>query len=250
MTSRAAFVVGASGGLGRACTLALASEWPGIALGYRRGQDKVEALAAELPADCEGMPVHCDLGDPGSVATALAAARDHFGTIGTVIFASGVAIGQPYVSTTTEPQWREVMEAEIIGLTRIVAAALPVFRAQGSGNFVILTSVANYAYPLGDALSSVPKAAMASLGRAIAREEGRFNIRANMVAPGIINAGLGANFLKELYTPEIWDSQRKRIALQRFGDGADIGEAVAFLASERARYITGQTIIVDGGFSL
>ncbi|MDE2563069.1 MAG: SDR family oxidoreductase [Sphingomonadales bacterium] len=250
MTSRAAFVVGASGGLGRACSLALARDWPGIALGYRSGRDKVATLAAELPEDCEGLPVHCDLGNPGSAAAALAAARDHFGMIGTVVFASGVAIGQPYVSKTTEPQWREVIEAEIIGLSRIVAAALPIFRTQGGGNFVILTSVANYAYPPGDALSSVPKAAMESLGRAIAREEGRFNIRANMVAPGIIDAGLGASFLKGLYTPEIWDGQRKRIALQRFGEGADIGEAVAFLASERARYITGQTVIVDGGFSL
>ena len=91
---------------------------------------------------------------------------------------------------------------------------------------------------------------MESLGRAIAKEEGRFGIRANMVAPGIIDSGLGASFLKELYTPEIWESQRKRIALQRFGDGTDIAETVAFLASDRSAYITGQTIIVDGGFSL
>lgn len=250
MTKAAAFVIGASGGLGRACALALARDWPCMALGYRSSCDKAEALAAELPDECTGLPVHCDLGDAGSVTAALCLAYEHFGTIGTVVFASGVAIGQPFVSRITETEWREVIEAEIIGLTRVVSAALPIFRKQGGGNFVILTSVANYAYPPGDALSSVPKAAMESIGRAIAKEEGRFNIRANMVAPGIIDAGLGASFLKDLYTPEIWDAQRKHIALQRFGDGADIGETVAFLASERARYITGQTIIVDGGFSL
>ena len=71
-----------------------------------------------------------------------------------------------------------------------------------------------------------------------------------MVAPGIIDAGLGADYLKTLYTPKIWETQRKRIALQRFGGGNDIAEAVAFLASDRAQYITGQTLIVDGGFSL
>jgi 2-hydroxycyclohexanecarboxyl-CoA dehydrogenase len=125
-----------------------------------------------------------------------------------------------------------------------------VFRAQGGGNFVIVVSVANYCYPPGDALSSVPKAAMEALGRAIAKEEGRFGIRANMVAPGIIDAGLGTAFMGSLYTPEIWDGQRKKIALQSFGEGRDIGEAIAFLASDRARYITGQTLIVDGGFSL
>jgi NAD(P)-dependent dehydrogenase (short-subunit alcohol dehydrogenase family) len=167
-----------------------------------------------------------------------------------MVFASGVAIGQPYVSKIDEAQWREVLETELIGLTRIVAATLPIFRAQGGGNFVILVTVANYAYPPGDALSSVPKAAMEALGRAVAKEEGRFGIRANMVAPGIIDSGLGAAFLQDMHTPQIWETQRKRIALQRFGQGAEIAEAVAFLASERASYITGQTLIVDGGFSL
>lgn len=250
MTNGAAFVVGATGGLGRACAQALAQEWDGVALGYRSSAEKTAELAAELTPECEGWPVHCDLTDAASVTGAISGAKAHFGRIGTMVFASGVAIGQPHVSRIAEPQWREVFEAELIGLTRIVAATLPMFREQGGGNFVILVSVANYAYPPGDALSSVPKAAMEALGRAVAKEEGRFGIRANMVAPGIIDAGLGAAFLKDMYTPEIWETQRKRIALQRFGEGAEIAAAVAFLASERARYITGQTLIVDGGFSL
>src|SRR3546814_20863803 len=71
-----------------------------------------------------------------------------------------------------------------------------------------------------------------------------------MVAPGIIDAGLGAAFLKDLYNPDIWETQRQRTALRRFGTGEAIAEDVTFLASERARYIAGQTLIVDGGFSL
>jgi NAD(P)-dependent dehydrogenase (short-subunit alcohol dehydrogenase family) len=250
MTRKASFVVGATGGLGRAACLALANEWDGVAIGYRSSLAKAEKIAAELPKRCDGLPVSCDLGDAQSVTTAIQQAHEHFGSIGTMIFASGVAIGQPFVSKITEDDWRQVIETELIGLTRVVSATLPIFRAQGGGNFVIVVSVANYAYPPGDALSSVPKAGMEALGRAIAREEGRFGIRANMVAPGIIDAGLGTDLMKNLYTPEIWDVQRRKIALQRFGSGEDIGEAIAFLASERARYITGQTLIVDGGFSL
>jgi NAD(P)-dependent dehydrogenase (short-subunit alcohol dehydrogenase family) len=246
----AAFVIGATGGLGHASALALAREWPGIALGFRSNRDKAQAIADELPPGCIGLPVHCDLTDAASITAALAAATDCFGAIGTVVFASGVAISQPFVGQIGEAQWREVIETELIGLTRVVAATLPLFRAQRAGNFVIVVSVANYAYPPGDALSSVPKAAMESLGRAVAREEGRHGIRANMVAPGIIDSGLGAAFLQDLYTPEIWQTQRKRVALQRFGQGAEIAEAVAFLSSPRASYITGQTLIVDGGFSL
>ncbi|MAF29630.1 MAG: short-chain dehydrogenase [Croceicoccus sp.] len=250
MSGRTAFVIGATGGLGRACAHALAQDFDGIALSYRSNKSAAEELATQLPEFCEGWPVPCDLTEPVSVSSAVAAASDHFGRIDAVVFASGVAIEQPFVSRIEEPQWREVIETELLGLMRVVAAALPVFRQQGSGNFVIVVSVANYTFPPGDALSSVPKAGMEALGRAIAKEEGKFGIRANMVAPGIIDAGLGAELVKRLYTPEIWEQQKKTIALRRFGNGEDVAEAVRFLASDRASYITGQTIIVDGGFSL
>lgn len=248
MNKGAAFVVGGSGGLGSAICRTLAEEWDGVVIGYRANAAKALALASDLP--CSALAQQCDLSNAESVNSAIASAVSHFGTIGTMVFASGVEIGQPFVSQIQEDQWREVIETELIGFTRIIAATLPIFRAQGHGNFVSVVSVATTTFPPGDALSAVPKAAIEVLGRAIAKEEGRFNIRANMVAPGIIDAGLGAAFLKDLYSPEIWESQRKRIALQRFGEGQDIAAAVAFLASEKAKYITGQTLIVDGGFSL
>jgi 2-hydroxycyclohexanecarboxyl-CoA dehydrogenase len=248
MSRGAAFVVGGSGGLGSAICRALAADWDDVIIGYRSGAVSAEATAAAIGPHAHAM--RCDLGDSTNVTAAITAAGERYGGIGTMIFASGVPIGQPFVSKITEPAWREVIETEIIGFTRVVAATLPIFRRQGYGNFVAVVSVANYAYPPGDALSSVPKAAIESLGRAIAKEEGRFGIRANMVAPGIIDAGLGAAFLKDLYDPQIWETQRQRVALRRFGSGDEIAEAVTFLASERARYITGQTLIVDGGFSL
>lgn len=88
------------------------------------------------------------------------------------------------------------------------------------------------------------------LCRAVAREEGRYGIRANVVAPGIIEAGIGAKLMKDTFSPEIWQQQRKRVPLRDFGRTSDLAEAVAFLASERARYITGVTLIVDGGMHL
>jgi NAD(P)-dependent dehydrogenase (short-subunit alcohol dehydrogenase family) len=231
MNGKAAFVVGATGGLGRAACHALARDWDGVAIGYRSSIEKAQSIADEMPANCQGLPVHCDLTDASSFQSALHTARDHFGSIATMVFASGVAIEQPFVSKISEEQWREVIETELIGLMRVV-------------------SVANYTFPPGDALSSVPKAGMEALGRAIAKEEGKFGIRANMVAPGIIDAGLGSHFIETLYSPEIWESQKKGVALRRFGTGEEIAEAIAFLASDRASYITGQTLIVDGGFSL
>ena len=247
MNGGIAFVVGGSGGLGSAICRALAADWTAIAVGYRSNRDAAERIAGEIGPQARA--IRCDLSDAASVTAAFDEAGAS-GPIGAIVFAGGVAIAQPFVSTIAEPAWREVIETELIGFTRIVAAGIPHFRKAGGGVFVAVSSVANYAYPPGDALSSVPKAAIESLCRAVAKEEGRAGIRANAVAPGIIDAGLGAGFLKDLYDPGVWDAQRRRIALRRFGTGEEIADAVAFLASPRARYITGQTLIVDGGFSL
>lgn len=248
MKQQTALVIGGSGGLGAAICRALAPDWGRIAVGYRSGLDSAKAVAAGL--DGKGITLCCDLGDAASIHAAIAAANSPDMPLTGVVFAGGVAIDQPFVSTITEAQWRQVFEVELIGFTRIVAAAIPVLRANGGGSITAISSVANYSYPPGDALSSVPKAAIESLCRAVAKEEGRAGIRANAVAPGIIDAGLGAQFLTDLYSPEIWEAQRRRIALRRFGSAEDIADAAAFLASDRARYITGQTLIVDGGFSL
>lgn len=248
MRGRTAIVIGGSGGLGSAICRVIAPDWGHVVIGYRSGAGKAEALATEIGA--HAIAARFDLGDAEGLLRAFDDAVTSHGPLGAVIFAGGVSIAQPFVSTITEPQWREVVETELIGFTRVVAAAIPLLRAAGGGAIVALSSVANYSYPPGDALSSVPKAAIESLCRAIAKEEGRSGIRANAVAPGIIDAGLGAEFLQTLYSPEVWESQRKRIALRRFGSGDDIAQAVAFLASDKAAYITGQTVIVDGGFSL
>lgn len=246
--SRTALVVGGSGGLGAAICRALAPEWGRVAVGYRSGLDAAQAIASELGGQCIAVP--CDLSDAASVASAIASANCADLPLGAIVFAGGVAIEQPFVSKIAEAQWRQVIEVELIGFTRVVSAAIPVLRANGGGSITAISSVANYSYPPGDALSSVPKAAIESLCRAVAKEEGRSGIRANAVAPGIIDAGLGAQFLADLYSPEIWNVQRQRIALRRFGSAEEIADAAAFLASDRARYITGQTLIVDGGFSL
>ena len=127
---------------------------------------------------------------------------------------------------------------------------LPILRDSGEGSLVSVVSFAPYHYPPGDALSAVPKAGIEVLCRAIAKEEAKYGIRANSVAPGIINAGLGTEFQKTLYTPEIWEAQRRKVPMRRFGEGEEIANAVAFFASNASSYITGQTLIVDGGMSL
>jgi NAD(P)-dependent dehydrogenase (short-subunit alcohol dehydrogenase family) len=246
----AACVIGGTGGLGSALCRRLASDWEAVAFTYRSRREHAVALEHELSAHCRAASTFADLRDPESIAAALTTAQARFGAVASVIFAAGVNILQPYVSEISPQQWDEVVQTELMGFTHLVRAAIPMFRSQGGGTIVAIGSVATSSYPPGDALSAVPKAAIEMLCRAVAREEGRYGIRANVVAPGIINAGLGEQFQQTMFGPKVWETQRNRVALKRFGEAAEVAEAAAFLASKRSSYITGQTIVVDGGFGL
>jgi NAD(P)-dependent dehydrogenase (short-subunit alcohol dehydrogenase family) len=250
VSAGAACVIGGTGGLGKAVCRCLGSDWEAVFFTYRSRREEAAALERELSSYCAAASAQVDVRDAESVAAALLAAKARFGSVGTVIFAAGVDILQPYVADITAQQWEDVVQTELIGFTHVVRAAIPLFRAQGGGTLVAIGSFATYSFPPGDALSAVPKAAVEMLCRAVAREEGRHGIRANVVAPGIINAGLGEQFQQKLFAPEIWEGQRKRVPLKRFGEAVEVAEAVAFLASKKSAYITGQTIVVDGGLRL
>jgi len=243
-------VVGGTGGLGQAVCQCLAAGDYRVFISYRSSQRAAEEAAARLPAGASLGIGRMDVTDRASIAQLRDSVMHAAGSISGVVFASGVDIAQPRVADTSEKDWRGVIETELMGFINIVQEFLPIFRAQRYGTFVSVVTYANYSFPVGDALSSVPKAGIEALTRALAKEEGRNGIRANCVAPGIINAGLGAKLQEQLYGKEIWDRQKRRVPLRRFGEAEDVAEAVAFLMSEKARYITGCTLLVDGGMHL
>lgn len=248
--SKSAIVFGGSGGLGAGCVHALAREWPSVGIVYHSRRERAEAVAAELPSSCQGYPVHCDTTDSGSVRAAIEEVASACGPIGCVVYSAGIAIDQPYISEITETQWRDVFEAETLGFTRVLSVILPLFREQGGGSIVAVTSMANTRVIVGDTISAAPKAAIEALCRGIAKEEGKYGIRANTVAPGAMNSGLGEQYMAERWTPEFWEKFRKSIPARRFGTAQDIGEAAAFFASDRSSYFTGQSLIADGGYTL
>jgi len=249
-TAGAALIVGGSGALGSAIVRRLALNYESVFFTYHANTERARALAAELEHAARAGYSALDVRDRQAMAALVEDVAARFGPLEAVIFASGVNIEQPFVSQITADQWREVIESELLGFSHVVAAALPVFRGRRRGVFVNIGTFATHSYPPGDALSAVPKAGTEVLCRAVAREEGRHGIRANVVAPGIIAAGIGAKLMQSSFNPQVWEQQRKRVPLRDFGQPADIAEAVAFLASEQARYITGVTLIVDGGMHL
>lgn len=244
-----ALVVGGSGGLGSAIVRRLAADWEYVDFTYRSNAAKAEALMNEVQ-EAASLAMHSlDISDEEKLAEVLAAADRRSGGLRAVVYASGVSIQQPYVSQIEPRQWEEVINTELMGFVALVRQAIPVLR-RTQGCIVNIGSVAPHWYVIGDALSSIPKAGTEALCRAVAKEEGRYGIRANTVAPGIMEVGIGGNLMETIYNGEIWTEQKKRTPLRRFGTGEDIAGAAAFLCSSEAGFITGQTIIADGGLSL
>ncbi|MDB5422801.1 MAG: short-chain dehydrogenase [Phenylobacterium sp.] len=246
----AVLVFGGSGGLGRAICTRLADDWPAVAFTYHGDAGRAERLRAELASRCAAAVVRTDVRREEDVEAALALADGMAGGLAGIVFAAGADILQPFVSQIAQEHWSEVIETELLGFIRVVRLAIPILRRRGGGALVTVGSFATLRFPPGDAISAVPKAGMEMLTRAVAREEGRYGIRANTVAPGIIDAGIGERVQGKVFTPEVWADQKRRVPLQRFGQAADVAEAVAFLASPRSSYISGQTLVVDGGLHL
>ncbi|MFW2388832.1 MAG: SDR family NAD(P)-dependent oxidoreductase, partial [Polyangiales bacterium] len=172
------------------------------------------------------------------------------GQIHTIAHAAGSQIDQPYISKVTPEQWRNTMDWDVNGFFHVAHAALPHLR-ESQGSIVFVSSSGLKRYPPGDVLSVAPKGAIEALVRGIAREEGRYGVRANNVAVGVVDAGIFPQLVERGELSQDWiDAAMRNTPLRRFGKPEEIADAAVFLASSRARYITGQTIYVDGGYTL
>ncbi|MGB4135747.1 MAG: SDR family oxidoreductase [Microbacterium sp.] len=247
-----ALVTGGTGGVGQAVCAMLADTGYDIAFTYTSNTAKADALSERLGASgarvIHAAPV--DLTDPHAVEAFFAATVTATDRIDVVVHASGPYVEQRYVSTFASEQFRRHVDQELVALFEVSRCALPHLR-RSSGSLTAVTSVGVRRFPAKDALSSVPKGGMEALIRAIAVEEGRFGVRANAVAPGILADGMMDMLSSTGDVPEHQKTHlESTIPLRRLGSGADVAAAVCFLASPAAAYITGQSLDVDGGYGL
>ncbi len=249
--SGAAVVAGGSGGIGQAICRALAAAGSDVALTFNRNRAGAEAAAkAVREAGRKAEIVLVDLTDEGAVAGFVAQAAESFGGVHTAIYAAGPYINMRHISKLEPKLFRETVGTDVFGCYHLIHAALPELR-KTRGAVVALATPAIRRYAVKDVMSAAPKAAIEAVVKGVAAEEGRFGVRANCVGVGVIADGMYHQLLATGdFDDRFIEATKANLALRRLGSAENVADAVAFLASDRAAYITGQTLMVDGGYAI
>lgn len=242
LEGRTAIVTGGSLGIGRAIALGLAKAGANVALNYRRHDTEARAVAEEVDAlGRKGLAVQADV---ASFDHAQAMVETVVGELGGVhILVNNAGINRDGVIwKMTEEMWDQVIATDLKGYFNYIRAVAPLMREQKWGRIVNITSINGLRGKFGQSNYSAAKAGIIGLTKAVARELGRSKVTVNAVAPGLIETDM----MKD--APE--DVKKRALAetvLEQLGQPEDVADLVAFLASERARHVTGEVIRVDGG---
>jgi len=239
---KAALVTGAARGIG----LATAKRF--LADGWRVALLDIDAeTLARTHAALAAEPIiaiHCDVADPAGVADALARVAREFGRLDALVNNAGIAIFKPILAVSHE-DWSRVLAVNLTGPFLCAQAAAPLMRDSGGGAIVNITSISGLRASTLRTAYGTSKAGLAHLTQQQAIELAPLGIRVNAVAPGPVDTAMA----KAVHTPDIRAAYHDAIPLNRYGLEEELAEAIFFLCSERASYVTGQTLAVDGGFA-
>jgi NAD(P)-dependent dehydrogenase (short-subunit alcohol dehydrogenase family) len=239
---KVALVTGAARGIGLSVARRFLAEGWRVALLDIEGELLRNAVAALDDAD-NALALHCDVADAAGVARAVVETEQRFGRLDALVNNAGVASFAPLLETSDE-DWHRILAVNLTGPFLCTRAAAPVMREHGGGAIVNITSISGLRASALRTAYGTSKAGLAHLTKQLAVELAALGIRVNAVAPGPVETAMA----KQVHTPEIRADYHDAIPLNRYGLEEELADAVFFLCSERASYITGQVLAVDGGF--
>ena len=239
---RVVWITGAAKGIGGAIAEKLAEDGFAVVLHYHRSEAAALALAERLrKTGAEVLPVCADVTDAAQVENAYAAICLQFGHVDALVNNAGIAAGRLFTDITEE-EWRQMQAVHVDGAYRCCRAVLPDMIRRKSGAIVNISSMWGVVGASCEVHYSAAKAGLIGLTKALAKEVAPSGITVNAVSPGVINTEMVTKLGKDTV-----DMLREEIPVMRLGTPEDVANAVSFLADDRASYITGQVLSVNGG---
>lgn len=240
--NKSALVTGASRGIGRSIALQLAEEGYNVAVNYAGSKDKAEAVVEEIKAKgVESFAIQANVAKGDEVKEMIKEVVSQFGSVDVLVNNAGITKDN-LLMRMKEQEWDDVIDTNLKGVFNCIQKVTPQMLRQRNGAIINLTSIVGAMGNPGQANYVATKAGVIGLTKTAARELASRGITVNAVAPGFIVSDM-TNALSD----DLKDQMLEQIPLKRFGEDTDIANTVAFLASDKAKYITGQTIHVNGG---
>lgn len=239
-----AIVTGGSAGIGAATSLELAREGANVCLTYRKHEAEAKEFAQQIIAmGRKAVAVHCDIAQFDAAENVVKTALKEFGSLDILVNNAGMN-WDGVCWKMSEEQWDRVLEVNLKGYFNFTRHVAPLFKEQKYGKIINVTSINGLRGKFGQTNYSASKAGIIGYTKAVAKELGAFGVNVNAVAPGLIETQM----LKESEARDkIIDMAMGEIVLKRVGQPEDLAHVVTFLASDRARHVTGEIIKVDGG---
>jgi NAD(P)-dependent dehydrogenase (short-subunit alcohol dehydrogenase family) len=242
MSTKVALVTGAARGIGLAAATRFLDDGWHVAMLDILG-DTLRAAVKALERGEAALALEADVSDPAAVQDAVQRAQRQFGRIDALVNNAGIAVFKPMLDVTLE-EWQRVLAVNLTGPFLMTQAVAPIMRDQGGGTIVNITSISGLRASTLRVAYGTSKAGLAHLTRQQAAELAQYGIRVNAVAPGPVDTAMA----KAVHTPEIRADYHDHIPLNRYGLESELANAICFLCSDQASYITGQVLAVDGGF--
>lgn len=245
LQGKVALVTGASRGIGRAIAIALAKQGASIIVNYSGNKARAEETAADIrAAGAEALVWQSDISDEKSVQDMVKQSVDHFGHLDIVVNNAGIT-RDGLLMRMKETDWDAVLNTNLKGVFLVTKAALRPMMRQKQGRIINIASVVGILGNPGQANYVAAKAGLIGLTKATAREVASRGITVNAVAPGFI-----VTEMTDQLPEDVKEKMLSEIPLGKLGTPENVADVVSFLASDESRYMTGQTLSVDGGMAM